>query len=100
MRLVKVGSLAEELEKREENGKNLSDYQIGINDGLQIAEMAVEDAPTVEAIPIPFIWDFMDHIEEEIAQTDDSDPRMPGLCARHNALNALLRAWKEEEGKR
>lgn len=99
MRLVKVGSLAAEIEKREKNERNLSDYQIGINEGLQIAEMAVEDAPTIEAIPIPFIWDFMDHIEEEIAQTDDNDPRMAGLCARHNALRALLRAWKEQEEK-
>ena len=59
----------------------------------------VDHEPTIEAIPITFIWDFMDKIEEEIAQTDDSDPRMPGLCARHNALRALLQAWEEEEKK-
>lgn len=99
MRLVKIGSLAAEIEKREKNERYLSDYQIGINDGLRTAEMVVEDAPTIEAIPITFIWDFMDKIEEEIAQTDDSDPRMPGLCARHNALRALLQAWEEEEKK-
>lgn len=62
-------------------------------------EGVIDNAPTIKAIPIPFIWDFMDHIEEEIAQTDDSDPRMPGLCARHNALRALLQAWKEQEEK-
>ena len=66
---------------------NLRPYKIAYSD---------EMPPTIDAIPITFIWDFMNHIEEEIAQTDDSDPRMAGLCARHNALNALLRAWKEE----
>lgn len=67
-----------------------------LDDMIVSTIMTVEEEPTVDAIPITFIWDFMNHIEEEIAQTDDSDPRMAGLCARHNALNALLRAWKEE----
>lgn len=51
-RLIEAEALAEALEKHEENERNLSDYQYGINDGLQIAEMELEDAPTIDAVPV------------------------------------------------
>lgn len=54
-KLISAKAFIEALEKHEKNDRTLTDYQRGINDGLQIAKMEAEDAPTVDAIPVEYI---------------------------------------------
>ena len=47
-RLIDADALAEVLVKHENDGRSLSEYEYGVNSGLEIAEMEIDDAPTVD----------------------------------------------------
>lgn len=95
-RLIKAEALAEALEKHEKNERNLSDYQHGINDGLQIAEMELEDAPTIDAVPVEFIDAQLAEYKGAMS-LDKSEREFVFAATAAGTLQRLKHKWAERE---
>ena len=65
-----------------------TDYQYGHNVGVDKAVADIEDAETVDAIPVPWI-------EAEIKKLRDMDNGFASLSA--GQIEAMLKKWREEQ---
>lgn len=90
MRLIDADPLAEVLVRHENDGMALSEHEYGVNTGLEIAEMEIEDAPTIDAVPVEFIRHLIHALNHG---------RRNGKVWAAMVLQALLDAWARAERK-
>lgn len=87
-RLIDADKLKAQVEAHEIKYKfTPTDYQYGHNVGINKAVNDIEDAETVEAIPV-------DWIEKYIEEMDEI-----GFCPEAMHVSSMMSRWKEEQRK-
>lgn len=88
-RLIDADKLKAQVEAHEIKYKfTPTDYQYGHNVGIDKAVDDIEDAETIEAIPVPWI-------ETEIKKLRDMDNGFASLSA--GQIEAMLKKWRKEQ---
>ena len=103
MRLIDADKLRDALQN--EIDKAIPPYNdaVGaIRCGVRLARNILEDAPTIDAVPVNWIEDYLEQIHEDLdyARQDNDEEAMKRIFWKYETIRWMVADWRHDEKTR
>lgn len=103
MRLIDAEALDDEMYRKSfevDDGRNV--WNSGLWIRYKIYEEASKDAPTVDAVPVNWIEDYLEKIHDDLdyARQDNDEEAMKRIFWKYETIRWMVADWRHDEKTR